>query len=126
MHAVAGFLMAIIFQPAHVMEKNLFHQVEDGGLKLDSTRLEHQLESTANFGVNNRLLTYLCGGLNFQIEHHLFPNICHVHYKALSKIVKETAQEYNISYRADMTFGDALKIHTSTLKNLGRPAPELT
>jgi len=125
MHAVAGFLMAIIFQPAHVMEHNLFPQVSEEVLKLDSTRLEHQLESAANFGVNNKVLTYLCGGLNFQIEHHLFPNICHVHYKALSKIVKETAGEYNIPYRADMTFADALRMHTVTLKNLGRKSPEL-
>lgn len=125
MHAVAGFLMAIIFQPAHVMEHNSFPQIEgEGGLQLDSTRLEHQLQSSANFGVNNKILSYLCGGLNFQIEHHLFPNICHVHYKAISEIVKKTANEFELPYRADMTFKDALRLHTVTLKNLGRKVPE--
>ena len=122
MHAVAGFLMAIIFQPAHVMEHNVFPQVGEEGLQLDSTRLEHQLQASANFGMKNRVLSYLCGGLNFQIEHHLFPNICHVHYKALSEIVRDTANEFKLPYRGDMTFRDALVLHTITLKNLGTKA----
>ncbi len=120
MHAVAGFLMAIIFQPAHIMEHNSFHKAGDDGLKLDTTRLEHQFLASVNFGMNNKILTYLCGGLNFQIEHHLFPNICHVHYKALSKIVKKTAMEFDLQYKGEMTFTDALALHTTTLKNLGR------
>jgi linoleoyl-CoA desaturase len=121
MHQVAGFLMAIIFQPAHVLEHNIFPTVEDNSLELDSTRLEHQLLSSANYGTKNKFLTYCCGGLNFQIEHHLFPNICHVHYKALSDIVEKTADEFNLPYRGEFTFTDALRLHTQTLKNLGRP-----
>jgi linoleoyl-CoA desaturase len=120
MHAVAGFLLAIIFQPAHVLEHSSFPQVSDKGLKLDATRFEHQFQAATNFGMNNKILSYFCGGLNFQIEHHLFPNICHVHYKALSNIVKKTAKEFNLQYRGDMTFGEALALHTSTLKSLGR------
>ena len=120
MHAVAGFLLAIIFQPAHVLEHSSFPQVGDKGLKLDATRFEHQFQAATNFGMNNKILSYFCGGLNFQIEHHLFPNICHVHYKALSNIVKKTAKEFNLQYRGDMTFGEALVLHTSTLKSLGR------
>ena len=120
MHLVAGFLLAIIFQPAHVLEHHAFHNAnEDCNLELDNTRLEHQLLSSANFGTNNKLLTYLCGGLNFQIEHHLFPNICHVHYKAISKIVKQTAEDFNLPYNSDMSFAGAIKLHSKFLKSLG-------
>ena len=121
MHAVAGFLMAIIFQPAHVLEHHIFHD----GVKtpsLDTERLQHQMQTSSNFGVKSRLLTWLCGGLNFQIEHHLFPNMCHVHYRKIAPIVKKTAQEFGLPYRADMSFAKALKLHTSMLKSLGRPS----
>lgn len=121
MHLVAGFLLAIIFQPAHVLEHHAFHNVEkDAALELDNSRLEHQLLSSANFGTNNKILTYLCGGLNFQIEHHLFPNICHVHYKAISKIVKKTAEDFNLPYNSGMSFIGALRLHGQFLKSLGR------
>ena len=121
MHLVAGFLLAIIFQPAHVLEHHAFHNVEKNtALELDNSRLEHQLLSSANFGTNNKILTYLCGGLNFQIEHHLFPNICHVHYKAISKIVKKTAEDFNLPYNSGMSFIGALRLHGQFLKSLGR------
>jgi linoleoyl-CoA desaturase len=121
MHAVAGFLMAIIFQPAHVLEHHIFHD----GIKapsLETERLQHQLQTSTNFGVKSRLLTWLCGGLNFQIEHHLFPNICHIHYRKIAPIVKKTAQEFGLPYRADLSFAKVLKLHTSTLKSLGKPS----
>lgn len=121
MHAVAGFLMAIIFQPAHVLEHHLFHDgVEEPSL--DTERLQHQLQTSSNFGVKSRLLTWLCGGLNFQIEHHLFPNMCHVHYRKIAPIVKKTAKEFGLPYRADFSFAKALQLHTSMLKSLGRPS----
>ena len=121
MHLVAGFLLAIIFQPAHILEHITFHNSSTkDALELDNTRLEHQLLSSANFGTNNRVLTYLCGGLNFQIEHHLFPNICHVHYKAISKIVKETAEEFGLPYNSGTSFTGALRLHGKFLRQLGR------
>ena len=122
MHFVGGFLMAIIFQPAHVLEHHVFHDgVESTSLGTD--RLLHQLQTSSNFGVKSRLLTWLCGGLNYQIEHHLFPNMCHLHYRKIAPIVKRTAKEFGLPYRADVSFGQALKLHTAMLKSLGRPAP---
>ena len=121
MHFVGGFLMAIIFQPAHVLEHHVFHDgIENTTLETD--RLLHQLQTSSNFGVQSRLLTWLCGGLNYQIEHHLFPNMCHVHYRNIAPIVKRTAIEFGLPYRADISFGKALKLHTAMLKSLGRPA----
>jgi len=122
MHIVGGFLMAIIFQPAHVLEHHVFHDGENNKT-LSTDRLQHQLETSSNFGVKSRILTWLCGGLNYQIEHHLFPNVCHLHYRKIAPIVKRTAKEFGLPYRADVSFGQALKLHTAMLKSLGRPAP---
>lgn len=119
MHYVAGFTLSIIFQPAHVMEENTF---EDGA-KLDTIEENwtvHQLKTTCNFATRNVIFTWLVGGLNHQIEHHLFPNVCHVHYRSISKIVKKTAEEYKIPYHSHKTFFSALASHTRLLYSLGR------
>lgn len=120
MHLVAGISLAAIFQPAHVLEQSTFEKATSDGLKLDTSRLEHQLLTSSNFGTRNRLVSYFFGGLNFQIEHHLFPNICHVHYSSISKIVRKTAKEFNLPYRSDISFAKALQLHGEFLKNLGK------
>ena len=75
--------------------------------------------NTANFAPGARLFSWYVGGLNYQVEHHLFPNICHIHYRKISKIVEETAKEFNLPYYSQKTFGKALSIHTEMLYNLG-------
>ena len=85
----------------------------------------HQLKTTANFARNNRVLSWFVGGLNHQIEHHLFPMICHVHYKELSKIVKDTAKEFNVMYLEIPTFRKAILLHIKELKVLGKPSPQM-
>ena len=80
----------------------------------------HQLLTTSDFARNNRFITWFVGGLNFQIEHHLFPSICHIHYKNLSYIVEKTAKDFNLPYNLKPTFGDALRSHIKRLKELGR------
>ena len=79
----------------------------------------HQLKTTANFAKHSKLVTWYVGGLNFQIEHHLFPNICHVHYKKISNIVKATAEEYGILYNDKKTYFGAVRSHYKMLKELG-------
>ncbi|GAB4248934.1 MAG: acyl-CoA desaturase [Ekhidna sp.] len=119
MHYVAGFSLAIIFQPAHVMEENSF---EDGGASevVEENWAVHQLKSTCNFAHKAKVFSWFVGGLNYQIEHHLFPNVCHVHYRKLSKIVRETAEEYGIPYKSYPTFMSALVSHGKMLYALGR------
>ena len=78
------------------------------------------LYTTANFANDNHILNWYVGGLNFQVEHHLFPTICHVHYKALSKIVKQTAEEYGIPYNYQPTFTGAVVNHAKMLYKLGK------
>jgi linoleoyl-CoA desaturase len=122
MHYIAGFLLAIIFQPAHVIEGTSFPLPNDSNA-LEHNWAIHQLHTTSNFGNKSGWFTWFVGGLNFQIEHHLFPNICHVHYRKIAGIVKQTASEFNVPYKNAGTFLQALQAHARLLKQLGaRPA----
>ena len=119
MHAVTGLILASIFQPAHVLEDLQFAQGEKGA-SMEDDNLSHQLKSTANFGTRSRLFTWMCGGLNHQIEHHLFPQVCHIHFSDLAPIVRKTAEEFGLPYRSSTTFAGALALHTKMLWKLGR------
>jgi len=119
MHYVAGFILAIIFQPAHVVEGTEFPLPDDNDTLQENWAI-HQLLTTTNFGNRSRWFSWYVGGLNFQIEHHLFPNICHVHYRKIAGIVKETALEYGLPYKSFNTFQEALGGHARLLRQLGR------
>lgn len=123
MHYFAGFLLAIIFQPAHVIEGSEFPLPNSADNMLQTNWAVHQLLTTTNFGNRSRWFSWYVGGLNFQIEHHLFPNICHVHYRGIQPIVKETAEEFGLPYKSTRTFLEAVMKHAKLLKQLGvRPA----
>jgi linoleoyl-CoA desaturase len=121
MHLVCGLIISVVFQLAHVVPEMNFPQPDDKGMMEDDWAV-HQLKTTANFARNNKILSWFVGGLNHQIEHHLFPHICHIHYKEISKIVKETAKEFNIMYMEISTFREAVKLHAKELKILGQAA----
>jgi len=118
MHYIAGFILAIIFQPAHVIDGTEY-PLPDGNGKMDNSWAIHQLHTTTNFAQNSRLFSWYVGGLNFQVEHHLFPNVCHVHYRKISKIVEDTAKEFSLPYKSEPTFWSALRGHAILLKQLG-------
>lgn len=116
MHLVAGWLLTVVFQLAHVVEETEHpHPLEENGL-IDNSWFVHQMETTANFSVNNPLVTWYVGGLNFQVEHHLFPKICSIHYPAISKIVREKAKQYNVPYHYESGLRQAIRSHHKTLK----------
>jgi linoleoyl-CoA desaturase len=115
---IGGFALACIFQPAHVMETSDF-ALPDDQQKMENSWAVHQVLNTANFAPRSRFLSWFIGGLNRQIEHHLFPQICHVHYPAIAGIVKETALEYGLPYHEYSTFGLALRGHYRMLQILG-------
>lgn len=118
-HFIAGYILSIVFQMAHIVEgTDQPMPAHDGSMQ--NAWAIHQLRTTANFSRDNRFLNWYVGGLNFQIEHHLFPNICHVHYPKLSAIVQKTAEEFQLPYNLKPTFAHALKSHIRTLKALGR------
>lgn len=119
MHLTAGIIMSVVFQLAHLVEGTDI-AIPDAENTIKQDWVIHELMSTSNFGRNNRLLTWFVGGLNFQIEHHLFPNICHVHYKNISPIVEKTAKEYGLNYNLKPSFTQAFLSHVRVLRNLGR------
>ena len=118
MQMVSGFMLTIVFQLAHVVEGPTHHKPVMNGT-MENTWAIHQLMTTANFARNNKILSWFVGGLNYQIEHHLFPHICHVHYKNISKIVQKTAKEFNLPYFDQPTFRAAIGSHLRVLKAFG-------
>ncbi len=117
----AGFILSIVFQLAHTVEHASFPQVAD----IESNLLPeefalHQLKTTANFATKNKLVSFLVGGLNFQIEHHLFPKVSHIHYPAISKIVKAVCMEYQLQYIEYPTMRKAIGAHVRFLRQMGR------
>jgi linoleoyl-CoA desaturase len=117
---VAGFVLSIVFQLAHTVEHTSFPQPDATTGKLDDEWAVHQLKTTANFATDNKLVSWLVGGLNFQIEHHLFPKISHVHYPAISKIIRKACQDYGISYIEYPKVRYAVASHVAFLRQMGR------
>ncbi len=123
MHMVGGMIMSTIFQLAHVVEGATQTLPDEQGI-IREEWMVHQLNTTSDFARNNWLLNWYVGGLNYQIEHHLFSNICHIHYPALAPIVERTAREYGIAYNLKPSFFQALRSHIMTLVHLGKqPIP---
>lgn len=120
MHFIAGVILSSIFQSAHVMPQVDFPTAPESG-RMETNWFVHQLQTTCNFSPKSRVFSWFVGGLNYQIEHHLFPNVSHVHYRHLSKIVKRTAEEYGLPYHVHSSFVRALWNHTKELYVLGKP-----
>jgi linoleoyl-CoA desaturase len=121
MNAAMGLTLSIVFQLAHVVEITEFENVAlDETKHLETAWAEHELKTTANFAMNNKVISWFVGGLNFQIEHHLFPRISHVHYPAISKIVMQKCQEFNLPYNKYDTMTAAVISHFRVMKNLGK------
>ena len=119
MHFITGVLITTVFQTAHVMPGVDFPLPDENGI-IGSDWFVHQMATTSNFSPKSRFFSWLIGGLNYQIEHHLLPNISHVHYKNISKIVAETAKEYGIPYNTQKTFVEAVWEHARMLRHLGK------
>ena len=117
---VAGFVLSIVFQLAHTVEHTHFPIPNEETGKLEDEWAIHQLKTTANFAPKNRFVSWMVGGLNFQIEHHLFPKISHIHYPALRKIIKASCAEYGIPYIEFPKLRHAVISHVSFLRQMGR------
>lgn len=115
LHFAQGLVMGLVFQLAHVVEGTEFPTPDVEG-NMEDAWAEHQMRTTANFSMKSKLAGFLLGGLNQQVEHHLFPKICHIHYPAISHIVRETAHQYELPYIENVTFWDAMKSHYIILK----------
>ncbi len=124
MHFVAGNILTIIFQLAHTVDETAHPLPNDHG-EIGSAWAVHQMETTVNFSPRNQWLSWYVGGLNFQVEHHLFPRICHVHYPEIAPIVRATAEEFGVPYLENPTFASAFRSHVRALHRFGR-TPSLT
>lgn len=114
-----GLTISTVFQMAHTIEETDFIAVDDSNM-LPTDWATHQVKTTANFATRNKIITWLVGGLNHQVEHHLFPKISHIHYPALSYIVKDVCKKYGLPYHEQPTFRSAIKSHVRFLYKLGR------
>lgn len=117
--AVQGLSLSIVFQLAHSNEETRAYSRGEAG-DADQEWAVHQVETTANFARRNRLLTWYVGGLNHQIEHHLFPRISHVHLPVIREVVEQVCKEHGVLYRAHATMWSALSSHYAWLRSLGR------
>jgi linoleoyl-CoA desaturase len=122
MHLTAGAILGVVFQLAHVVEETEHPSPEPDGT-MDTAWMVHQMETTSNFAMSNPILSWYVGGLNFQVEHHLFPKVCSAHYPALSRIVRATAERHGVPYHHHPTLLAAVRSHLRTLKDLGKPLP---
>jgi len=121
MHLALGFVLAIVFQLAHVVETAEFVHIEAGEtMKLDEQWAIHQIKTTANFAPRNKIISWYVGGLNFQVEHHLFPRISHIHYPAINRILRQTCADFGIAYHEFPTMARAVTSHFRVMRELGR------
>ena len=118
MQLTAGMIMTTVFQMAHVVE-GTYQPLPDENNVIHSDWLVHQMRATSDFGRNNGLLSWYIGGLDYQVEHHLFPNICHIHYPSIAPIIEATAEEFGFEYKLQPTILHALGSHFRRLKELG-------
>ena len=119
MHFVTGLLITTVFQLAHIVPTTEYPLPDEEGV-VEGDWASHQLFTTSNFSPKSRLFSWFIGGLNYQIEHHLLPNICHVHYRKISHIVAQTAKEYGLPYHNEHNFISAVGEHFKMLRHLGR------
>lgn len=118
MHFTSGFILGVVFQTAHVVSSSEFPIPSSMG-NIENSFAVHQLQNTSNFAPNNRVLTWLIGGLNHQVEHHLFPGVSHIHYRKISMFVKELTEKHGLPYHVQPGFFRAVWEHAKMLKRLG-------
>jgi linoleoyl-CoA desaturase len=120
---VQGLVLSVVFQLAHCVEEAGFPLPREDTGRMEAAWAVHQVETTVDFARGNRLLSWFIGGLNFQIEHHLFPRICHVHYPALAPLVEETCREFGLRYLAQKSLLAGVASHFRWLRRMGKAGP---
>jgi linoleoyl-CoA desaturase len=122
MHFTAGLFLSCVFQPSHIMETSAYSTplLVEGKNRMEDSWAVHEVVNTSDFAPDNRILSWFIGGLNYQIEHHLFTGVCHVHYRKLAPIVKSTTAAFGLPYHVQPTFLKAIAEHARMLKILGK------
>lgn len=120
MHGIAGIIMACVVKLGHIVD-NVSHAVPDENGIIQNSWIVHELEVSSNFSIDNRFISWFTGGLNFQIEHHLFPRTCSVHYSQISPIIQELTKKHGFPYHVNKNMLSGLLSHYKTLKRLSLP-----
>ncbi len=122
-HMTFGLVLTLVFNLAHLTEHAEHPPPPASTAAAQVEWAAHQLLTTANFGTGNRLLNWFAGGLNFQVEHHLFPGMSHSFYPEISPVVRATATEFGLPYHEHPTWREAVRSHARLLHALAaRPA----
>lgn len=119
MHAMASIVLTLALVPSHISEEAIFPEPDNNG-NMKTSWVYHQIITTNDYATNSRIITYLFGAFNHHIVHHLFPSICHVHYKNLTPIVKATILEYELPYNHQESIGSSYVSHFKLLYNNGK------
>ncbi len=123
MSFVCGFILGIVFQLAHLMEGAEFPMPAEDSNQMETNWVRHQIATTVNFATTSRMVFWFTGGLNFQIVHHIFPKISHVHYRKINVLIRETCGKFGIKYTEYPSMWSAICSHVSYLKRMGAPTP---
>src|SRR5690606_8266929 len=110
---------AVVFQLAHCVERASFPLEEEAG-RMGKPWAVHQVEATLDFARESRAAGWLLGGLNFQIEHHLFSGMCHANYKIIAPSVEQTCRDFGVVYQRNATLASAVRSHYRWLREMGR------
>ena len=124
MHVSMGLTLALVFQLAHVVEHAEFETAGIEPKLIENEWASHQVKTTVNFAPKNKFINWYVGGLNFQVEHHLFPRISHVHYPSISNIVKQTCEQFNLPYNTYSSMSESIASHFRMMKKLGEKPAE--
>jgi linoleoyl-CoA desaturase len=118
---ILGVTISVVFQLPHCVEQAKFPMPSKDTGRMDNPWAVHQAEVTLDFARRSKIATWPIGGLNYHLEHHLFPTICHIHYSAITKIVQETCQDHGIHCAEHKSFWTGLASHYRWLRQMGMP-----
>jgi linoleoyl-CoA desaturase len=118
---ILGLTISVVFQLPHCVGDVDFPQPLPDSVKIEDSWAVHQAHVTADYGWHSPFMSWFIGGLNFHLEHHLFPTICHIHYRGLTRIVVETCRDHGLSYKKHKSFWTGLAAHYRWLKKMGQP-----
>ena len=119
--AVAGIVLSVVFQLAHAVGEAAFPVPREDTRCIENEWAIHQVDTTVDFARRSKVVAWLLGGLNFQVEHHLFPRICHIHYPALSPLVEATCRDLGIQFHEHRSFWAGVASHYRWLREMGLP-----
>jgi linoleoyl-CoA desaturase len=117
---VTGFVISVVFQLAHVVEAADFPEAIVAPDRMNWHWANHQVMTTVDFAPRSKVVSWIVGGLNYQVEHHLFPRLCHMHYPKIAPIVARVCHRHGLPYKVNQTFSGALASHYRLLRDLGR------